>query len=444
MRILVLIISLLISEIQFSYSKDLNKSFDWIKVKPMANLGNVDWSLLPNGFSKSMIDLLISNSYMSNNESITIFNIENNFYALFPCRLDVFIWLDQKWENIYEGYSAGFNCLPFFFEKEGVLFSYGRYGYWHAHSELISFDTKAGSWDNVTAYNMPINYGGPASYLSEKGLITFMGQYIHQSSGINVFEKDGYYFDFEKEKWFPLDVIIDNQPMDSNWMVPSFDLKDYGIKLYNYKAELGLLVLDKKDFSLHFKKIDFSSISDYSVSYAKGNEIWFFNSSSDKVHLDLDRDFHKSFRKIGEINLMNGTPYKFSWKDLVIGLLGISLLSLVFGIKRIRKKRSSELQEIQPWDVPTQEQPVNKEQNYEDLARIINSITLYINQAFEVDEFDEILGIHTIENIDYRRVKRNRLIKTVNEYSILNFGKKLIERSRSDIDKRVMLYRILE
>ena len=36
--------------------------------------------------------------------------------------------------------------------------------------------------------------------------------------------------------------------------MPSFDLKDYGVQLYQLEAHLGLLLLNKKDNTLHFAK----------------------------------------------------------------------------------------------------------------------------------------------------------------------------------------------
>jgi hypothetical protein len=58
------------------------------------------------------------------------------------------------------------------------------------------------------------------------------------------------------------------------------------------------------------------------------------------------------------------------------------------------------------------------------------------------DEIDVILGINSSMSQDSKRVKRSRIIKSINEEYVLKKGKKLITRQRDENDNRYMLYKI--
>jgi hypothetical protein len=59
-----------------------------------------------------------------------------------------------------------------------------------------------------------------------------------------------------------------------------------------------------------------------------------------------------------------------------------------------------------------------------------------------VHQLDELLGIAELESLDYRRVRRSRYIKAVNQQYQEKEGKELIVRTKSEADKRIILYRI--
>ena len=343
------------------------------------------------------------------------------------------------------GYSAGNNCGAHFFLQNGVLFSYGRYGFWHAHSELMFFDFQKGSWENLPAKNSPMNYAGVSVFKKNGNLLTMMGQYIHQSSGLFKFEKDGFYFDFEKGGWYPIIVNIPGLLMDTNWGNPSFDLLDYGIQLFKFQAEMGLLIFDKIDLKFYFSRMDYTPLFTESISFSRGNELWFFDEKGGSIFLDFKNGLDSSFQVIGEIELVEN--WDFDEKESIEGLkngiiiflilITIGLVGLIFLRDRNKKKESFN------W-TPILKGSSSKDVPDEEINRTIILLTEYRNQSFDVDGFDRILGIDQIENLDYKRVKRNRLIKSVNDKYSSIYGRNLIDRSRFKEDKRVVLYKILE
>ena len=93
----------------------------------------------------------------------------------------------------------------------------------------------------------------------------------------------------------------------------------------------------------------------------------------------------------------------------------------------------------------------NKEQEDEvisdtqdaEIAQIIDRLLPYANQSLEVEKFDEIVGIQGIDNLDYRKVRRSRLVKSINDAYIREHNRPLLERKRSLLDRRMVLYRVL-
>lgn len=443
MRVLLLFLGFFIIPIYFSIAQNSAKSFDWVKVNPSEKFEEFDWSVLPQGITKEMVLSIVSSPYVSGKDPVTILPIADKIYALLPCRFEVLLWRGEGWENLYKGYSAGFNCQAFFFVRNDVLYSYGKYGFWRAHSELVYFDFQTGFWENVKAKNTPVDYAGVLPFLIENKLVTIMGQYINQSAGLDDVEKNGFYFDFETGEWIPLKVKIPNQPDFSMWMNPTFDLKDFGFHSYKYQAEVGLVALNKDDLTLNFRKFDYTPVRDHTFSYSKGNEAWFFDKSSNLVYFDFAKDLKSSFSRLGEIELMTEWPNEeidseAGWKNWAIGILTISFFVVL--LSKIRKRKN-------PIDGEEKELGLKEsanEQIDEEVSLVIRNLLQHPIKSFEVDAFDRLLGIDIIENLDYRRVKRNRLIKSVNDHYLETNGKTLIERTRQERDKRIVIYQVTE
>jgi hypothetical protein len=425
---------------QIVFSNDSNPSFQWLKIRPEPTYENFDWSVLPEEVSKEMLLSLIQSPYVLANEPVTVFPISGKYYAVFPCRLDIVEWSGTEWVNLYQGYAAGFNCLPYFFVRDGQIYSYGKYGFWEAHSEIMYFDFQTGYWENVSAKNVPLSYAGVGTFRAGDTLVSLFGQYLHQSSGTDRIENNGYHFNFKTGEWHPFDIQMPNQTNQSLWMLQPYEGNDFGLMAYKHLAELGFLIFDKGDFSLHFKRIDYTPLIKSSISFASRNDLWFFDESTNAIHINFDTDLETEFRPIGKVIFnQQGQLDKSKLNNWLIGLLILAgfYLTYLFYKGRDKKSRSKPIKTIlEP------NNGINSEPE-EEVSQLIQHLLQFANQSFEVDQLDQLLGIYSIQHLDYRRVKRNRLIKTINkEYRQFN-GRVLIDREKSDKDKRVILYRIL-
>jgi hypothetical protein len=78
----------------------------------------------------------------------------------------------------------------------------------------------------------------------------------------------------------------------------------------------------------------------------------------------------------------------------------------------------------------------------EDIARLVAKLLAQPVLLVDVHQLDQVFGASELESLDYRRVRRSRYIKAVNQYFQVQYGKDLIVRTKSETDKRIILYRI--
>lgn len=78
----------------------------------------------------------------------------------------------------------------------------------------------------------------------------------------------------------------------------------------------------------------------------------------------------------------------------------------------------------------------------EDIERLVAKLIAQPVLLVDVHQLDDLFGTSALESLDYRRVRRSRHIKAVNKYFQAQNGKELIVRTKSKVDKRMILYRI--
>ena len=94
----------------------------------------------------------------------------------------------------------------------------------------------------------------------------------------------------------------------------------------------------------------------------------------------------------------------------------------------------------------TESEPTAEEQGTvdgeEDIARMVARLLAHPQSLVDVHQLDDLFKISSLESLDYKRVRRSRYIKAVNQYFQAKHGKELIVRTKSEVDKRIILYRI--
>jgi hypothetical protein len=419
--------------------------FDWLKISPTESYADFAWESLPKGITQAMVESLVNSSqisdeYITSEDPLTLFYVKDQLLALLPCRFDVLRWTGVSWENLYKGTSSGFNCHPHFFVREGNLYSMGRYGFWEGHSELLKFDFVKGIWDPVSVTSPPNNYAGVGIFVDGDRVFSILGEYIHQPSQLFESEKNGYVLDLKNQSWSSLQLDFPEKSENSLWILPAYDLKDYGIQLYQLKANLGLLLVHKKENSLYFSENnDFGKFKQFSIAVASGNSAVFFDKYGDPTFLSPEKNFEGRFKKVGDIRFSKeSTSFGLEeWSFFILATL--VLLLTIAGIFWWRMQLKSKKEEPVSSELPVAIGTVDGE---EDIVRMVARLLAHPVALVDVHHLDQLLGIAELESLDYRRVRRSRYIKAVNQYYQAQEGKELIVRTKSEVDKRIILYRI--
>jgi hypothetical protein len=415
--------------------------FDWVKIDHTVSFENFAWETLPQGITQVMVESLIASPFNTSSDPITLFYVNEQLLAVIPCRFEVLKWTGESWDNLYMGTGSGFNCHAHFFVREGKLYSMGRYGFWRAHSELLEFDFETGYWEFVPVISPPMNYGGVGIFVDGDRVISILGENIHQPSNVFYPDKNGYVFDFKSKAWSSIQLDFPNQKNRSSWIMPAYDLKDYGVQLYQLDAHLGLLLFHKKENTLYFiKENNFGKFKSFAVAVALENNAVFFDKNGDSLFLLPPTAPLEKFTKVGEISFDKQTSSigLEDWSFYILAAL-VVLMAVVVGLwwRKNQGLERSDATESEP--TAEEEGTVDGE---EDIARMVARLLAHPQSLVDVHQLDDLFGTAALESLDYRRVRRSRYIKAVNQYFQGQHGKDLISRTKSEADKRIILYRI--
>jgi hypothetical protein len=80
---------------------------------------------------------------------------------------DVFLWQDSTWKQLNKERKGGHHFGGKYFIWNNRIFSFGGYGYWHHHAELIEFKPETGEWDLI---ELPQRLPCAPSHVTDYGL----------------------------------------------------------------------------------------------------------------------------------------------------------------------------------------------------------------------------------------------------------------------------------
>lgn len=89
---------------------------------------------------------------------LDILEAGQNAYLLPDGMFDVYKWVDSQWVNSYKGPFGGYNYDSKKFVWQDRIYSFGGYGFWHLHGQLIEFDFNEGGWE-IIPFSKDLPYG---------------------------------------------------------------------------------------------------------------------------------------------------------------------------------------------------------------------------------------------------------------------------------------------
>ncbi|WP_100627209.1 hypothetical protein [Algoriphagus formosus] len=413
----------------------------------------LDSQSLPPYFSEEMIQGLaeIPTVY---NRKLQLIAYNSETYAISSCYFDVYKWEEDTWQNHYLFGNRGYTCgaWPFFYQNQ--LHFLGGYGFWNNHTDLLSFDEIEGSWSLETPSNQPSSYNTELIGIGKESAFLFLG--IHHNPRLNinnVYEDEGFYLDLKSMNWSRLSFegLISHTPGKAKFLIQ----RGIGIDTENFfvfnafassNNEMGLVLFDKRSMEFRFFKRDSPfDFFNYAAWIAiKGDQIQFVDNFNSIQELDID-GFFQHAEYVGKAKIESLSPaLSFKWKErtlLFLGLL-VSLLLILYLFVKFFPRLSRPFIGLFLKTSDVQEESSSRNETDDEIAKIFHELHSLKGKVLNTEELDKLFKIDTIKSLDYRKVRRSRLLLALNSMAEKKYGKSIIKRKRNLQDKRFLEYEI--
>jgi hypothetical protein len=343
-----------------------------------------------------------------------IFEIEDKNYLLIDGFFHVMEWKDNDWYNLYKGNLHGYNNGALRFVFDNKIYSYGGYGFWHNHGQLIYFDWKFNEWEIVTV-SKDFNQG-----------IAFLST---QEEFLNVISLDGEFkvslsenTIVETQKIRPsLKRVMDGISGNSN----SFETEDYFLFLRGKPSVLINKSNNKAYMQIELAHKLMQKMRTMSYVHVRGNEFRIIDPSG-----TADTLTESKILAFFDVHITDSKEADTGFSLLYyITFAGLIFISIWFYFK---KSKGS----LQTNKEKTQAAPQSEE------ATIIAKLLAYADKSLTQEQLDEILEIQHIMSGETQRFKRAAIVKKINQQFELLKGTPIIRRVKDPKDNRRFIYEI--
>ena len=322
-----------------------------------------------------------------------ILEINEQKYLLPDGLFDVYNWTGTGWKNLYRGIHHGYNYDSKKFVFNNNLYSFGGYGFWRSHGQVIQFLFDRGEWELLDFTKSLKN-----------GYATTMPQ------GLMVFGDSDYIIDIDKKQ-------ITSQPelpfkmqrinnIYSNLI--TFDFDDF---MLIFKKPM--LLFDKKSRNFYDSELSpFRNLPNAYLVQIVSDSIALYDKNMSLIEATSVSREIKYFTPISKASTFR---LKGKWIYSIISLL---LLCCVYYFFRSKQKRIK-------FNDP-----------------LIEKLLPHAGKTLTQEELDEILGISGIKNPETHKGTRSQTINKINKETNSKTGKKLINRIKDPEDRRRYLYEI--
>jgi hypothetical protein len=314
-------------------------------------------------------------------------------------RFDVFLWTGSSWKNLYKNNYHGYNFGSRKFVCDEKIYSFGGYGYWHQHGQIIAFSPKTGEWELIsTAPHFPYAF----SYMKEGTLHIYADSLILVELGWNkkITRSPNPY-----GKFFPTKSIPTQIEVKDFLIIPEFNaLID--------KSHHSLFLSDKQVF----EKLKQSK----RLVHAYVNLIALVepdNGTSEYIHVPEKLPLYSKMP----------APEKKSHPFRKPGLVGVMALAVLGLWYVFRKKWAKNSLPNRPSIDP-------------ELNDYLQKLAAFSGKILTSEQLDDILALTSIPSADTQRFKRFQLIKEINQEYRKKMEIDLIVRQRDPEDGRRYLY----
>lgn len=338
-----------------------------------------------------------------------IYSIGQDRYLLVDGTFDVFKWTNGKWNNLYKGIFYGYNFWSKKFIIDGKIYSYGGYGYWNSHGQIIQFLPERGEWELVEILpELPFDLAS----VQNKQLVIYTPDSTIQ---VNIKDKS-----FKSKAFFTHDF----KDIDIT--------RKFTLELRNYTIFHGLVpnfLIDKKDGALYESKLSpfqyLATSLDKGIVQVRADSIYCYDPEF-KLLASYNASNEFQFYKSVDANPDSNGLSKSDYSTIIIGSgLFLGFVFIYFRKKVRTEQFSTEFQRINDIDHPIG-------------LKLLSFDRVDLSQ----DELDEIFEINHILSPESKRFRRSQLIKEINQSYKMKVDADLIIRFQDPADKRKYIYKI--
>ncbi len=322
---------------------------------------------------------------------------------------DVYEWRDNSWHNLYRGNFLGYNFGSRKFVADGTLYSFGGYGYWNTHGQLIAFDWEHHEWELVQGTK---SFGNALAYLnsSKENL------YVYTRDNGYTINLRGKLINENNQSHAVFQPLINDVAMHYS----SFEIDSF--LMVRYKKNSNALIR-KRDHSVFFqpdlthKTLD--QINVESLIVLRGNDIVVIDPKNRYKDTLTESELASYY------GVFEGTKSSKIWfYILLVSILFAGTMAFII----YRKYTASKEKYASDSKVSDN--------------NIINALLPYVGQKITVEQLDVLLGIQQVSSIETQRHKRAKLIKGINQTFQSTHGRPMIVRIQDPEDGRRYLYGI--
>lgn len=316
-------------------------------------------------------------------------------------------------------YQHGYNFDAYQFVRDEILYSFGGYGFWMENNMLNRFDDAAREWFHVSKAPFPVE-------VDNKSGIRHLRWYDRQEDILYVSHyRTLYAYDFKKDSWQDKgrleSVLYESVATHFNIINDSTGLayNENGYWLLDWRRNK----LYELDLSANQELSERSGLVGIHCMYPVNDEIVVLRKS-DKINVGFFRSVHDpSTWKIWKTTRLY-TPYTW-YKAAFYGICSFVLFLLVLLTRaiylKLMSKKSDWLEFLTPQDL-----------------LLFNALKI---GDLDTEEVNRILNLED-EGWEVQRRKRSEAIKAINAFANKALGFDIIERHKSEKDKRQVIYRL--
>ena len=346
---------------------------------------------------------------------------DSTVYAFEQCRLNVLTWQDSMWVNFYSNNNKGW-CLENFYLQDNSILGFTAEGFWTSQADLYIFEKTTTNWEIISTKNSPGYYCSGGDFrIGNDTIISSWGFELNQGKSEVVEILSTYGLCLKTKTWFKVKNDIELKSLASTTFGGlTFDFEDEVLIMRNNQ----IIQIDKKSRNVFLFKGD-------KLKYEHID--FFYNNCKSALVLQEGKYYSKSPLPIEELVPLGKLSFdniqkkiesksieanaKTSYFNYLLALIVFVLAGVAVWIAKSKKSKFYD-------------------------PELLKHIKENSGKLLTSDEMDDLLGINSSMSQDSKRVKRSRIIKSVNEDYKLKKGKKLIIRQRDEKDSRYMLYKV--